>query len=63
MANFINRIINKSLRVFGLKVSRTKNDDPHRIVKGLLEKRINIVLDVTCGYFKADRYSARGITD
>lgn len=46
MANFINRIINKSLRVFGLKVSRTKNDDPHRIVKGLLEKRINIVLDV-----------------
>lgn len=44
--NLFNKLIKTFLRTFGLKMSRIRNDDPHRIVKGLEANRINIVFDV-----------------
>ncbi len=46
MKTSIKRAINQALGLIGLTVSRTRNDEPHQIVKGLLEHRIDVVLDV-----------------
>ncbi len=42
----LNKAINSFLAVFGLKMSRLRHDDAHRIVRGLKDNRINVVFDV-----------------
>ena len=46
MIKLVNKKINKTLGMFGLKLSRTRNDAAHQIVKGLATNRIDVVLDV-----------------
>ena len=40
------KAINKTLGIFGLRLSRTRNDAAHQVVKGLTKKQIDVVLDV-----------------
>src|SRR5210317_840800 len=46
MKTSVKKAINQLLGLVGLKVSRTRNDEPHQIVRGLLKYRIDVVLDV-----------------
>lgn len=40
------KAINKTLGIFGLRLSRTRNDAAHQIAKGLAKNLIDVVLDV-----------------
>ena len=46
MKTSVRKAINQLLGLVGLRVSRTRNDEPHQIVRGLLKYRIDVVLDV-----------------
>jgi hypothetical protein len=46
MKTSIKKPIHQLLGLVGLKVSRTRNDEPRQIVRGLLKYRIDVALDV-----------------
>ncbi|MBU2676863.1 MAG: FkbM family methyltransferase [Woeseia sp.] len=46
MTKTLKKAINRALAIFGVRLTMTRNDDAHRIVSGLLAKRVDVVLDV-----------------